>query len=268
MSTSVAEKAVSELLSYLRDNFQVEERADVEIIHTPFLLPNHDCISIGITPSESAEEEFRLSDIGSVSDFFFTEGRSLEGDQGLLDTAKAITSRLGVDLQLPDIAVETVAEEMGQDLYLLMLAALGIASQYDSKRRDRRLDFPTEVKGWISDRMAPEGVGFQTDHVVPVQVRRDGAVHRVEYRVDAAVLYERPKFIQAVGNTSASYRAALTYHSFNGHNVPYEGAIVYNEAAPGWSTHHTGVLEDSPAQLVVPDSRRDEVLDWVRAETT
>ena len=99
MNTSFAEKGVADLLAYLSENFRIEERAGIQVVHTPFLLPNHDCISIGMMPPENGRaDEIVLSDMGSVSDFFFTEGRSLEEEPALQDTASAITSRLGVSL--------------------------------------------------------------------------------------------------------------------------------------------------------------------------
>ncbi len=260
-TTTIADRLAGDLTAYFANNLVTEHRRDAAIVHTPFVMPDDTCISIGV--SETADGRVQLSDLAIVSNFFFTEGRSLEDEPSLQASAKTIAARFGVQITAPEIMLCTEEPRVGMDALTFAQALMSIASLYDRRHRRARPDFTTRMKARLAERL-PAGIPFHPDHTITVPLPE--YQNTVSYSVDAAVLYEHPKFVQAVGGASSAWRVATVYHALRQHNVDYSGAIVYDEEGKSWTDRYRTVLEDTPAGLVVPASREDEVFDWLGTE--
>ncbi|MEA3401361.1 MAG: hypothetical protein U9R79_09005 [Armatimonadota bacterium] len=263
MTTNLANRVARDFLSYFAENLIVEERHEIGLVHTPFVLPDDTSISIGVSPAEGGQ--IALTDLAAVSNFFFTEGRSLEEEMSLRRAADTMASRFGVRLVLPEIQILTTADRLGLDALTFTQALISIAGLYDRRQRRAKPDFTTRVKALVSERI-PQDLPLIMDHRITIALSEREAPDEVSYNVDAAVLYESPKFLQAVGSASAAYRVATVYHALTYHGLRFLGAIVYNEQSPGWADHYRTVLEDTPATFVVPSHRQDEVIGWLQEE--
>ncbi|MFW6157124.1 MAG: hypothetical protein ACOC7J_07375 [Armatimonadota bacterium] len=262
-TTTLADEVVADLGDYFSENLIVENRAEVSMIHTPFLLPDGSCITIGV--SNVGDGEIQLSDLATVSSFFFTEGRSLENEAALRTSARVIASRFGAHIDEPEIKLSTVPGRAGMDTLTFAQALMSVAGLYDRRQRRARPDFTTRVKTNLAAKL-PRDLPFTPDHTVTVPLSGDGSGHTVEYGVDAAVLHARPRFLQAVGGASSAWRVATVYHALQRHEVDFAGAIIYDDESSRWTEHYRAILEDTPARLVVPAAREDEVVEWLSAE--
>jgi len=262
-TTTAADRVVGDLADYFTKNLIVEHREDAGVIHTPFLMPDDTCISIGV--SEAPGGGIELNDLAIVSNFFFTEGRSLEDEVSLRNSAQVIAARFGVQVTPPHIRLRTEQPRLGMDALTFAQALMSIASLYDRRQRRVQADFTTRVKARLAEKLSPD-LPFAPDYTITVPLSGNDGADTVEYTVDAAVLYQRPKFLQAVGGASSAWRVATVYHALHRHGVGYSGAILYDDEGARWADRYRTVLEDTPAQIVVPAARENEVLDWLMTD--
>lgn len=262
MSVELAEDVARSFAGYLTESLSVDARGETGVVRTPFLLPNNEAIAVGVRLIDH-NDRIELTDMGCVSDFFFANGKSLADDAGLQDAAMAISRRFRVTVTSSQISIEADLSRAAVALYVLAHAAVSLASVEEGLPKKPSVDFPTTVKSWIAE-TAPSSVRVETDFRIPVLVERDAHRHDVEYEVDAAFFHDgaAPRLLQAVGNGPSAYRAAFIYQSLVSHRITHPSALLYNEEAAGWSRRYVAVLEDTPAEIVVPYSQRRAVMEW------
>ena len=262
MKALSAERVISRYIEFIDAGFSVTRIDDVEVIRTPFLLPNNDFLSVALHDSPDGDpQKLSLSDFGCVSDFFFCEGRSLEKEDTLRRWASEIAANLDIELSESGLSTVSQVSDAHVSLYLLMQAIAGVTHLVHAKQPRKLGDFSSELKGWVSDSL-PEDQPFETDYRIEVDIGRHAGMKPVEIEIDAVVLRPTPKFIQGAPSGPSAFRAAAIYQSLTKHGLEYSGAIVYNDTAPNWSDFYRGIAEDSPADIVLPYSARDDLLRW------
>lgn len=267
MRTLSAKNLINRYIEFIAAGFSVTVLDEgVEVIHTPFLLPNNDFLSVGLSNGPDGDpEKLSLSDFGCVSDFFFGEGRSIEKEDMLKRWASEIAARLDIELSSSELSTVCQADDAHVSLYLLLQAIAGVTHLVHAKQSRKPGDFLSELKGWVSESL-PEDLPFETDHRIQIGIGRDVGMKPVEIEIDAAVLHPTPKFIQGATSGPSAFRVAAIYQSLSKHGLDYNGAIVYNEAGSGWSDFYRGIAEDSPADIVLPYSAKDDLLEWAVEE--
>ena len=266
MSVELAEDVARRFAKYLMAALRVSAQGETGVVHTPFLLPSNEGIAVGVRALDH-NGRVELTDLGCVSDFLFTNGKSLAEDSGLQDAASAISRRFGVTVTPSQISIEADLEQAAVAVYVVAHAAMSLASVEEGLPKRPTVDFRATVKSWIAE-VAPTDIRVETDFSIAVSIERGAHRRHVKYDVDAAFFRDGgpPRLLQAVGNGPASYRAAFICQSLASHDITYPSALLYNEQAPGWSSRYVAVLEDTPAQFIAPYSERESVMKWAQQD--
>jgi hypothetical protein len=139
---------VSRYLKHLSEGFTVEPLNGGCLLHTPYLDPDNDPITISI---EKEDGRFRISDQTETLGYLFLHGIDIQPaskQRWYLDTT---LRRLGVEMDESELSVISSEEELPDAIFRLIEAMKSAQHLTFTAKTRSHMDFSEEVSTWLME---------------------------------------------------------------------------------------------------------------------
>lgn len=142
------EDIITAYVDTLKERFIVEPTDSGCVIHTPYLDPSNDVLSIYI---EKINGHFKISDMTQAFEYLFLRGIDIKPKTRQKWYLDSTLSRLKVVLDINELYVTVVKEDIPDGILRLIEAIRSVESLILTARIRKYTDFGEEVAGWLRD---------------------------------------------------------------------------------------------------------------------